>query len=221
VNAAKVTTSKEVLAWVTGITTGTISSSVLLVLGPVAGYYTGRLVHRKTVVKTVKERLGQEGDLRSVLRRWNKDTFEEKGFEAWLELPLDPGQLHKEHLIDETLGNLKSQKKAAKKAARRFRIIIIPSSDPVITTAESTLGVSSQNIPQSGEPAPYGDRTTQELHDNFSEPPTYSPDNWPVRDGPEKDLPQASSPRSNEAPEPSDANTEAVKYIRRPGSTNS
>lgn len=78
------------------------------------------------VVSKVKERLLQDGDMRSVLRRWNERTFAPKGFQAWLELPvegdvkLDPGVKEKK---------TKDQKKADKKEKRRFKIVIIPEND--------------------------------------------------------------------------------------------
>ena len=42
-------------------------------------YRQGKAVHKKTVVKEVKEKLAQDGDLRNVLRRWNESSFREKG----------------------------------------------------------------------------------------------------------------------------------------------
>lgn len=107
--------------------TGTLASPLILVFGPVAGYYAGKSVHKKVVVSKVKERLLQDGDMRSVLRRWNERTFAEKGFQAWLELPvegdpvpIDPGMKEKK---------TKAQKKAAKMEKRRFKIVIIPNND--------------------------------------------------------------------------------------------
>lgn len=191
VNAAKLTLSEDFLSWASGITAGTITSPFLFVLGPVAGYYTGRLVHRKTVVKTVKERLGQEGDIRSVLRRWNKDTFEEKGFQAWLELPLDPKQLNKDEVMVDAPGDAKAKKKAAKKAARRFRIIIVPSGDQVTTEAESSSGITPPNSIPLVE-APTDPRPAQELQDLSSEPPAYSPSSpWGSTDMQPDDIPRS------------------------------
>lgn len=224
VNSAKLKSSKDLMAWVTGITTGTVTSPVLLVFGPVAGYYTGRLIHRKTIVKTVRKKLGREGDLRSVLRRWNKETFEERGFQAWLELPLDPGELNKEYLVDETLESTKAQMKAAKKAARRFRIIIIPNDDPVPTTAESASGELPPNILPLAQAAMGEDRTPQELHDTVLQPPEYSPGsahgNLLEKDRQGQDRPQASRSVPSEASELYAATAESVKYIRSAESSN-
>lgn len=107
--------------------TGTLTSPLILVFGPVAGYYAGKSVHKKVVVSKVKERLLQDGDMRSVLRRWNERTFAPKGFQAWLELPvegdpipIDPGKKEKK---------TKDEKKAAKKENRRFKIVIFPNND--------------------------------------------------------------------------------------------
>ncbi len=177
----------DYLAWTTGITAGTLASPFLLVLGPVVGYYSGRKIHRRTVVKTVKERLLEEGDLRSVLRRWNEQTFMQKGFQAWLELPRDPGELHKEYHIDETLVDKKpkDQKKAAKKAARRFRTIIMPNDDAASTTGQSSRNVPPPAIPPLVEAATDVHREILEPHDRLSEPPAYFDSNgnqsaWPV-----------------------------------------
>ena len=169
VNASKISATEDFLAWTTGITTGTLTSPFLLVFSPWIGYISGRAVHRKTIQKTVKEKLQHEGDLRSIVRRWNEETFAPKGFQAWLELPLDPGELHKEYHIDERFENkgLKYQKKAAKKAAKRFRILIIPSDDAI---AQSSLGAPPAT-PVLVE-ASTG-REAQELHDIPAEPPAY------------------------------------------------
>ena len=86
---------EDYLAWTTGITAGTLTSPFLLVLAPVVGYYSGKAVHKKTLVKTVKEKLGEEGGLRGVLRKWNEQTFAQMGFQAWLELPRESGELNK------------------------------------------------------------------------------------------------------------------------------
>jgi hypothetical protein len=64
VNAGKISFTEGFAAWTTGVTTGTLSLPLIFVFGPVAGYYAGRAVHRKTVVKMVKERLDRDGDIR-------------------------------------------------------------------------------------------------------------------------------------------------------------
>ena len=91
---------------------------------PVVGYYTGRSIHRKTVVKKVKEKLAnQEGDLLSVLKVWNEGLFRERGMEVWLETPTDEGNI----LVDIPFGtDPRDIGKLAKKQARRFRIVVMP-----------------------------------------------------------------------------------------------
>jgi len=134
VNASKLSLSEDFAAWTTGVTTGTLSSGLILVFGPVAGYYAGRAVHRKTVVKTVKERLDRDGDIRSVLRRWNEQKFSPRGFQAWLELPVDGGEIKINTATaqeEKSKKEKKAEKKIAKKIARRFRIAIIPNSETV------------------------------------------------------------------------------------------
>lgn len=214
VNAAKLTPSEDALAWATGITTGTVTTSVLLVLGPVVGYYTGRLVHRKAVVKSVKNKLGEEGDLRYVLRKWNDGVFERKGFQAWLELPLDPGQLHKEYLIDETIESPKAQKKAAKKAARRFRIIIVPSGEAFSTVAElsSPHETPPPVIPHLVEASATEDRPRRDS--TVHEPPPYSPGDSSEKDAHRSHQPEPSSSDRNDSAELYDADSGSVKYVR-------
>ncbi|KAG9241757.1 hypothetical protein BJ878DRAFT_427417 [Calycina marina] len=131
VNAAKLTVAEDWGAWTTGLTTGTISSAFILFGGPVAGYYAGRAVHRKTQVKVVKERLERNGDIRSVLRRHNEQLAQSRGFQAWLELPIDGGEAmnpqdKEQQKEGKTAKTIKSEKKVQQKIARRFKIVIVP-----------------------------------------------------------------------------------------------
>jgi len=64
-----------------------------------------------------------DGDIRSILKRWNESNFAEKNFSAWLALPDDP----KEVRADGT----KSKK-------RRFRILIIPSDGKGLPMVQSS-----------------------------------------------------------------------------------
>jgi hypothetical protein len=103
----------------------------------VAGYYAGRAVHRKTVVKAVTKRLERDGDIRSVLRRWNEQNFAGRGFQVWLELPVDGGEVEiKEKKETKTHP---SQKRAERKIKRRFKIVIM-------RTDEKTDGRGGQEI---------------------------------------------------------------------------
>jgi hypothetical protein len=134
VNAAKLSVTEDFAAWTTGVTTGTLSSGLILVFGPVAGYYAGRAVHRKTVIKTVKARLDRDGDIRSVLRRWNEQKFSPRGFQAWLELPVESSEIKLETTPkseEKPKKQRKAEKKIATKIAKRFRIAIIPNSETV------------------------------------------------------------------------------------------
>ena len=217
--AAKLSLTDDYLAWTAGITTGTVSSPFILVFGPWVGYLAGRSVHRKTVVKTVKEKLLQEGDLRSILRRWNEQTFMQKGFTAWLEVPRDPKELHSEYQIDETLQDKdpRRQKRAAKKAARRFRVIIIPNEDTQSSMGHSGGNVQGPAIPPLIEAATDEYRIPQELHDRPSEPPAYTdskanPDVAPVtRSEPVEDVGAVELDSGSAAP---------VHYNRPAGFTN-
>jgi hypothetical protein len=85
------------------------------------GYYTGKAVHKKTVVKKVKEKLAQDGDLRNVLRRWNEGSFREKGIQVWMEAPSEQA------VVDMQPGmSGYDVEREAKKLARRFRIVVQP-----------------------------------------------------------------------------------------------
>ena len=53
-NAAKLTKTEDMKAWITGVGTGAASSAFLLVFGPPIGYYIGKSIHKKTVVKKVR-----------------------------------------------------------------------------------------------------------------------------------------------------------------------
>lgn len=127
--AAKIPFFKDLAAWTTGVATGTLSSPLILVFGPVAGYYAGRTVHRKNVVKIVKERLDREGEMRAVLRRWNGEVLVERGVQVWLELPVDGAELVMP-MEKRTAGKgdkkaAKEYEKTAKKIAKRFRIVVM------------------------------------------------------------------------------------------------
>lgn len=155
-NAGKLTLQEDYAAWSTGIVTGTLSSPFILVFGPVAGYYAGKSVHKKVVVSKVKERLLQDGDMRSVLRRWNERTFAAKGFQAWLELPVEGDQVPMEPKVEKT----KDQKKAAKKEKRRFKIVIIPNNDKREYSWSST---GSPSPPAPTPVVPFVEAPTAEL----------------------------------------------------------
>ena len=125
-NAGKLTLQEDYAAWTAGIATGTLTTAFILVFGPWAGYAAGKSVHKKVVVSKVKERLLQDGDMRSVLRRWNERTFAGKGFQAWLELPSE-GDVKLDTGVKEK--KTKFQKKVEKQEKRRFKIVIIPRKD--------------------------------------------------------------------------------------------
>jgi len=127
VRAAKISFSEDYAAWTTGVTTGVLTTPLILV-GPVAGYYAGRAVHRKTVVRTVKERLDRDGELRAVLRRWNETKFQDRGFEAWLELPVDGAEIKLHSSLADESTHSKKERKIAKQISKRFKIVIVPNS---------------------------------------------------------------------------------------------
>ena len=121
VNAAKLSFSEDAKAWATGVGTGAASSAFLLVFGPAVGYYTGKAIHKKTVVKKVQEKLAQDGELRSILRHWNEGSFRENGLQVWLEAPTEEIYVHVQPGVSR-----QDAEKEAKKLARRFKIVVQP-----------------------------------------------------------------------------------------------
>lgn len=138
VNAANITFKEDYLAWTTGISAGTLSSPLTLIFAPWVGYYAGRALHRKTIEKKVQKELVGQGDIRTILQKWNGAAWADKGFSAWLQLPDDP----KEERPDGT----KSKK-------RRFRILLVPidgmgqSSLPATQSSWSVNGSSEPGTP--------------------------------------------------------------------------
>lgn len=124
VNAAKLTFVEDAAAWTTGVTAGTLSSAFLLVFGPVAGYYAGKSVHRKTIAKKVRDKLAVKGPLRNTLKQWNEGVFMERGVQLWLEPPnVGTGEV----IVDVPVNATPLQiAKAAKKQAKRFRFVCMP-----------------------------------------------------------------------------------------------
>lgn len=124
VNAASLTAIEDKAAWTAGVATGAGASAFLLFFGPVVGYYAGKSIHKKTVVKKVKEKLAEgEGDLRSVLRQWNEGTFAERGVQASLEPPTESGEV----VVDQWPGaSRKDLERAKERMKKRFRIVLVP-----------------------------------------------------------------------------------------------
>lgn len=101
-----------------------------------------------------------DGDIRSILKRWNESTFTDRGFSAWLALPDDP----KEVRADGT----KSKK-------RRFRILIIPNDGKGLPMAQSSSwSVNGSSTAETPIVEAGGDeyQTVKELQSN---PPTNPP----------------------------------------------
>ncbi|KAF7882694.1 uncharacterized protein EAF02_006057 [Botrytis sinoallii] len=147
VKAASLTIQEDWVAWTAGISTGVLSTGILVFGGPFAGYYTGRSVHRKKVVEKVKDGLMHEGSLRATLHKWNDQSFRGKGFQAWLELPSVKGEVNGENDQEESNKKCsKKEKNLKKKEQRRFRIIIIPNDAPMgmlMSSQESTWSLGN------------------------------------------------------------------------------
>ncbi|TEY75893.1 hypothetical protein BOTCAL_0063g00260 [Botryotinia calthae] len=132
VKAASLTLQEDWAAWTAGISTGVLSTGLLVFGGPFAGYYTGRSVHRKKVLEKVKDGLMHEGSLRATLHKWNEQSFRGKGFQAWLELPVVKGEVNGDHEEGGTKKKLSRKEKSLKKKEQgRFRIVIIPNDAPM------------------------------------------------------------------------------------------
>ncbi|KAF7866844.1 hypothetical protein EAF04_005685 [Stromatinia cepivora] len=129
VKAANLSLTEDWAAWTAGISTGLLSTGLLVFGGPFAGYYTGRSVHRKKVLNKVKDGLMHEGSLRATLHKWNEQTFRDKGFQVWLELPVVKGGSDGEDEEDEEDQKKKKmsrkERKLKEKERRRFRILVI------------------------------------------------------------------------------------------------
>jgi hypothetical protein len=152
-------------------------SPFLFVFAPVVGYYTGRALHKDKMVRSVKQKLLEEGDLRSILLRWNEQTFIEKGFQAWLELPKDSREI--KDIGDKSLENAvpKGQIDIAKRAAKRFRIIIMPIDDETATAGHSQNYITPSDIPTQTETTNDEYKETPAADNNPSAPPAYSESN--------------------------------------------
>lgn len=132
VNEAKLSLEDDKVAWGAGIATGTAGSALLLLLGPVAGYYTGKAVHKRTVVEKVKERLLEDGQMSKVLRKWNGGAWAQKGFHTWIELPDQASSVRSD--VD----------------AKRFRILVLPGvANPAKSSTSRPSSSSSSTEPSS------------------------------------------------------------------------
>jgi hypothetical protein len=114
VENAKLSANEDAAAWSAGVSAGAVSSAFLLVFGPPIGYYTGKAIHKKTVVKKVKERMLENGDIRAVLNKWNQRNFKWRGFQVWLECPMDVGE---------------TNPGTSKKEAKKFKLVVMPNSE--------------------------------------------------------------------------------------------
>ncbi|KAM5451320.1 hypothetical protein McanMca71_006429 [Microsporum canis] len=87
VEAFALTTSEKIAAWTVGISVGLVSAVPLLVFGAAPGYYAGKAVNAMSIETKVKDYLQEEGELVSVLKRWNNTSFKNRGLYVRLALP--------------------------------------------------------------------------------------------------------------------------------------
>lgn len=142
IKAARITMGDDFLAWVAGISTGTLLLPFLLPFGPWVGWRTGKKVHRNKLTAIVKERLLEGGSMISILREWNQGEWKQRSFNVWLEFPGDPG-------VDVD--------------KKRFRLAIIPNNrtqtryqQSIASPVQQTVSTSSPT--QSHNPPPYDKR---------------------------------------------------------------
>jgi len=116
--------------------------------------------NRKEVIKRIKKELQYEGELKRVLRRWNRG-FKRKGFQAWLELPASKGD--KVYQGDEW--DSKEDMEQAKRDAKRFRIVVTPAHEkaPSVYSRSSSLtrSVSGEGLTRSRSTSGQGSPTLQ------------------------------------------------------------
>ena len=86
----------------------------MLIFGPPIAYYTKKAIRKKTVVKKVRARMLENGDIRVVLNKWNQGNFRWRGFQVRLECPTDTGE---------------ANPRMSKKEAKKFKLAVIPSSE--------------------------------------------------------------------------------------------
>lgn len=100
--------------------------------------------NRKNVIKKMKRELQYEGDLKRLLRKWNK-LFKRQGFSVSLELPVAKGEAD---TSEELIGDTQEERDKAKRDAKRFRVVV--NGDPDKATSVYSRS-SSLNRSVSGE----------------------------------------------------------------------
>lgn len=75
--------------------------------------------NRSKVIKKMKRELQYDGELKRLLRKWNK-LFKRQGFQVSLELPVAKGEVDR---TDEDM-DTPEQKEKAERDAKRFRVVI-------------------------------------------------------------------------------------------------
>ncbi|KAK2865382.1 hypothetical protein FQN49_003628 [Arthroderma sp. PD_2] len=187
VAAFALTTSEKIAAWTVGVSVGLVSAVPLLVFGAAPGYYAGKAVNSMSIESKVHDYLKDEGELVTVLRRWNNTFFKSKGLRVKLALPKGKmKEASRSGTFDSFIpfgskrkgkgkGKGSSQdgddggetdKKEVKKLHKRYRLIIEvvgtePKEDPVVEF------YNDNSLPK--------DKMELESSDGLSAVPTYSP----------------------------------------------
>jgi hypothetical protein len=83
-------------------------------------------VNKKDVIKRIKKDLQYESDIKRLLKAWNNRNFKRKGFTAWLELPVQPGEPPRSKSVEpgESSEDDKEPMKEEKSNMKKFRMVI-------------------------------------------------------------------------------------------------
>jgi hypothetical protein len=110
----------------------------------------------------MKKELQYEGDLKRLLRKWNK-LFKRQGFVVWLELPTPKGE---QDMSDEVVGDTQEEKDLAKRDAKRFRVVVSSNPEKPASVYSRTSSLSRS---VSGEAISVQHDSRADLHDSNSE----------------------------------------------------
>jgi len=94
--------------------------------------------HRKNVINRMKKELQYEGDLKRLLRKWNK-LFKRQGFSVSLELPTPKGE---KDMSDELVGDSQEERDKAKRDAKRFRVVVNSGTEKAASVYSRTSSLS-------------------------------------------------------------------------------
>jgi len=128
-------------------------------------------MHKKDVTRRVKKELQYEGPFKRMLRKWNKH-FKRKGFQAWLELPVQKGEPIRSQSADQGDSDNEDAvqtKKDEKRMAKRFRMVVSSNvekgSSVYSRTSSLTRSISREGVAGSNPQH----RAAQKAHEKATE----------------------------------------------------